>query len=475
MDSDGFTGIIFISVLILYKAFCTVCETAVTEIDDRKVKNSTDKTHGRRTLMALLERPSRLVTAFALNRIMSAIGVSWLALSFFGSELANWLYKLFGGTAELTEGRVTDPVYTITAAVIILLASVVMITVFCEGIPKRIAIKGGDKLAYFCGGFVKYLVIILTPLTALSSLLIRLFSPVFGVGGITEKDVVTEEEILLMVDEGNESGVIEESQREMINNVFEFDDLILSDVMTHRTDVAAVEDTAGVSEVVNVSIGSGFSRIPVYEDTIDHIIGIICVKDLLCLVGSEAADSADIRSFVRDIIYLPESVSCGEAFKRLTAEKMQMAVVIDEYGGTAGLVTMEDIVETIVGNIQDEYDDEAEELIQISEDVYTIDGTADPEEIMGKLGAELPEEDKFDTMSGFIVELLGRIPEEDENPVVEYGNILFTVLLTEDKCIAKIKAQRLENNVSQNEIGSDRSDGNNEKSKKESLKNEEEN
>ncbi len=458
MDSDGTAGIIFILVLILYKAFFTVCETAVTEIDDRKVRNASDKIRGRKTLLALLDKPSRLVTAFAVNRVMSAIGISWLALIYFGDELSAAICRLFGGKAD---GAVTDPVYTIPAAFIILLASVAVITVFCEGIPKKIAIKGGDRLAYFCGGFVKYLVIILTPMTALSSLLIKLLSPVFGVGGIPERDVVTEEEIRLMVDAGNETGVIEESQREMINNVFEFDDLILSDVMTHRTDIVAVEDTAGVSEVVNASIGSGFSRIPVYEDTIDHIAGIICVKDLLCLVGSEAAESADIKNFVRDIIYLPESVPCGEAFKRLTAEKMQMAVVIDEYGGTAGLVTMEDIVETIVGNIQDEYDDEAEELIQISDGVYTIDGTADPEEIMVKLGSELPEEDKFDTMSGFIVELLGRIPEEDENPTVEYGNILFTVLLTEDKCISKIKAQKLEADELQNEIGSERPDGNN--------------
>ena len=465
MDSDGLTGIILILVLILYKAFCTVCETAVTEIDDRKVKNSADKIRGKATLLKLLEKPSKLVTAFAVNRVTTAIAISWLAMICFIDPLTGLIYELCGG--RMVAEDYIEAVYLIPAAIVILLASVLVITVFCEGIPKKIAVKGGDKLAYFCSGFVKYLVIILTPMTALSSLLIRVFSPVFGVGGIPERDVVTEEEILLMVDAGNETGVIEESQREMINNVFEFDDLILSDVMTHRTDVIAVEDTAGVSEVVNASIGSGFSRIPVYEDTIDHIIGIICVKDLLCLVGSEAAESADIKSFVRDIIYLPESVPCGEAFKRLTAEKMQMAVVIDEYGGTAGLVTMEDIVETIVGNIQDEYDDEAEEIIQISDDTYTIDGTADPEEIMGELGAELPEEDKFDTMSGFIVELLGRIPEEDENPTVEYGDIRFTVLLTEDKCITKIKAQKLEAN--------ERHEGNNEKSKKESLKNEEEN
>ncbi|MBQ8787409.1 MAG: HlyC/CorC family transporter [Oscillospiraceae bacterium] len=464
MDSDGLTGIILILVLILYKAFCTVCETAVTEIDDRKIRNSSEKIKGKDMLLKLLEKPSRLVTAFAVNRVMTAIAISWLAMICFADEFAMLLYRLMGGNSVSEKVGAADPIFTVSAAIVILLASVLVITVFCEGIPKKIAVKGGDRLAYFCGSFVKYLVIILTPMTALSSLLIKVFSPIFGVGGIAERDVVTEEEILLMVDAGNETGVIEESQREMINNVFEFDDLILSDVMTHRTDVVAVEDTAGVSEVVNASIGSGFSRIPVYEDTVDHITGIICVKDLLCLVGSEAAESADIKSFVRDIIYLPESVPCGEAFKRLTAEKMQMAVVIDEYGGTAGLVTMEDIVETIVGNIQDEYDDEAEEIIQISEDTYTIDGTADPEEIMGKLGAELPEENKFDTMSGFIVELLGRIPEEDENPSVGYGNVMFTVLLTEDKCITKIKAQII-----------DLDDGNNENSKKESLKNEEEN
>ncbi len=477
MDSDGFTGIILISVLILYKAFCTVCETAVTEIDDRKVKNSAEKIKGKDTLLRLLEKPSRLVTAFAVNRVMSAIAISWFAMVCFIDPIAEVIYELCGG--RMASEDYIEAVYLIPASIIILLASVLVITVFCEGIPKKIAVKGGDKLAYSCAGFVKYLVIFFTPMTALSSLLIKVFSPIFGVGGIPEKDVVTEEEILLMVDAGNETGVIEEAQREMINNVFEFDDLILSDVMTHRTDIVAVEDTATVSEVVNAAIGSGFSRIPVYEDTIDHIAGIICVKDLLCLVGSEAAESADIKSFVRDIIYLPESVPCGEAFKRLTAEKMQMAAVIDEYGGTAGLVTMEDIVETIVGNIQDEYDDEAEEIIQISDDTYTIDGTADPEGIMGKLGAELPEEGKFDTMSGFIVELLGRIPEEDENPTVDYGDIRFTVLLTEDKCITKIKAQincrtdeedadtqRLEGNINKN---------NNEKSKKESLKNEEEN
>ena len=448
MDSDGYASLIVILTAALIKGFYAVCETAVTEIDDRKVRNGGEEY---KTLSELLEKPARLVTAFAVNKMLTAVIITYMAAFAYIDPLAGAFSGILGGSYVAAH---------IVSAVCIMLATVLVLTVFCDGVPRKIASGGSDRLARFCAPYVRFLVIILTPLTALSSALIRLISALFGAGGASEKDVVTEEEILMMVDAGNETGVIEESQREMINNVFEFDDLTVSDVMTHRTDITAVKMPADVPEIVNAAISSGFSRIPVYEDTIDHIIGMICVKDLLCFVGSEAAESAVAQNFVRDMIYFPESVSCGEAFKRLTAEKMQMAVVIDEYGGTAGIVTMEDIVETIVGNIQDEYDDEAEELIKISDDTYTIEGTSDPDKILPEFGINLPEDNNFDTMSGFIVELLGRIPEENENPSVKYENLLFTVLVTEDKCITKIKATILgeENNT-----------------QKESLENEEEN
>ena len=448
MDSDGYAGIIVILAAILVKGFYTVCETAVTEVDDRRAKNGGKEFA---VLAELLEKPARLITTFAVNRMLASVIIAYTAAFAYIFPLADAFSGIFGGNEIAAQ---------IASAVCIMLATVLALTVFCDGVPKKIASGGSEKLACFCAPFVKFLVVILTPLTALSSLLIRLISMLFGAGGASEKDVVTEEEILMMVDAGNETGVIEESQREMINNVFEFDDRTVSDIMTHRTDITGVKMPAEVSEIVNAAISSGFSRIPVYEETIDHIIGMICVKDLLCFVGSEAAESALAQNFVRDIVYFPESVSCGEAFKQLTAKKMQMAVVIDEYGGTAGIVTMEDIVETIVGNIQDEYDEEEEPLIKISDDTYTIAGTADPEEILPEFGIELPEDNNFDTMSGFIVELLGRIPEENENPSVKYENLLFTVLVTEDKCITKIKATILSE---ENKI------------QKESLENEEEN
>lgn len=466
MDSDGYPrSWIILAVILLYKGFCTVCESAVTETDRRKLSSTggenTEKSKRRKLLADMTERPARLVTAFSVNRTLTGIIAAYLAMVFFMNPLSGAVFRLLDDEAAPGEAYGGDPIADIIAAVVILLLTVIVFTSFCEGIPKRIPAAKSEKFAVFCAPFIKFLVTALTPLTALSSLLTRLLAPLFGAKGSPEKDIVTEEEILMMVDAGNETGVIEESQREMINNVFEFDDLTVSDIMTHRTDITAVEMSARVPEVVNAAISSGFSRIPVYEETIDHIAGMICVKDLLCLVGSESAGETEAKSFMRDIIYLPESVPCGEAFKRLSSEKMQMAAVVDEYGGTAGLVTMEDIVEKIVGNIQDEYDEEENALTKISEDTYVIAGYADPEEILSVFGIELPEENGFDTMNGFIAELLGRIPEENENPSVEYCGVLFTVLLTEDRCITKIKAKIIKDNETSEE--------------KESMQNEEKN
>ena len=164
------------------------------------------------------------------------------------------------------------------------------------------------------------------------------------------------------------------------------------------------------------------------------------------MIGSDASSSAKAESFVREVLFVPETIPCGELFKQLSEKHMQMAVAADEYGGTAGIVTMEDILESIVGNIQDEYDDETEEIIKISDDTYTIDGTAEPEHILENFGITLPEDNDFDTMSGFIVSLLGRIPGEDENPSVTYENVVFTVLIVEDMCITKLKATVINEN-----------------------------
>ncbi|MBR4092437.1 MAG: HlyC/CorC family transporter [Oscillospiraceae bacterium] len=433
-DISGW-GIAVIVVIVLLRAFFTLCEFAVTEINDSVVKDFEDEKGGKKILSSVLSKPSAMITTFSANRILSAVVISLCSFAVFFSPLYKCIIKLF------EENIFADEFSTIISAVIIVLSTVVVMTVFSDRIPKRIAMAADSvSLAVFVALPVRILIILLTPLTALCGLLTKLFSFLFGLSQTDERDIATEEEILMLVDARNETGELEESQKEMISNIFEFDDTLAGDVMTHRTDIDAVDIKAKVPDVIRLAIDSGRSRIPVYENTIDSILGFVCVKDLLCLIGCENVEGFEITNFIRDVLYVPGTNSCGEVFEMMRKNKAQLAVVVDEYGGTAGLITMEDILESIVGNIQDEYDNDAEEIIEVSEGTYMISGTSDPEKILSVLGKNLPEEHEYDTMGGFITDLLGRIPEENENASVVYEDIEFTVLITEEKRITKIKA-----------------------------------
>ncbi len=266
-----------------------------------------------------------------------------------------------------------------------------------------------------------------------------LFSKIFGK---RKNGSFTEDEIMEILN-GEDSDDIDASQKEMISNIFEFDDLEVRDVMTHRTDISAVEVKSDLKDAVSLIIEKGFSRIPVFEETIDNICGVIYAKDLLTLIFDENARNHNISEFVREIKFIPETNHCFELFGIFTSQKLQIAVAVDEYGGTAGLVTMEDLLEAIVGNIQDEYDNEIEEIQEISQDVYEVLGTADTEDVADKLGIEFSEDNDCDTIGGFVISLLGHIPNESEKPTVEFGGFKFTVISVDDKRIEKLKAEKL--------------------------------
>lgn len=229
-------------------------------------------------------------------------------------------------------------------------------------------------------------------------------------------DGATEEDILNLVDDSAQRGILEESEREMINNVFEFGDRDAGDIMTHRTDIAAVEKNDKIQDIVNIAIEEGFSRIPVYEDDIDNIIGIVYVKDLLVLIGNNHPENIGLSNFIRKAIYVPESTKCNDLFREFTEQKLHMAVVVDEYGGTSGIVTMEDIIESVFGNIQDEYDDEDEDFSYIDENTMTIDGAADLDDVSKELHTEFYKGEECDTLGGLITDRLGRIPEYGRTP-----------------------------------------------------------
>lgn len=259
-----------------------------------------------------------------------------------------------------------------------------------------------------------------------------------------KKESSTEEEIKQLVEGDEQVGELEKNQREMINNIFEFDDLNAGDIMTHRTDIDAVEADDSIENAVKIAIEHGRSRLPVYKEDLDDICGIIYVKDLLKFVGTQISPEEKLESYVREPLFVPETIPCGKLFAKMTETRIMLAVVVDEYGGTAGLVTMEDVLESIVGNIRDEYDDDEEESVtKIDEKTYTFDGVTYIEDAEDILGIKFPEGD-YDTLAGFVIERLGFIPtgEDPEAEAVTYEDLTFTVLEVDERRIEKIKVER---------------------------------
>lgn len=425
-----YLGILLGIIFLIVKGIFTAAESAVTEINDSKLKKLAESDEDAKKLFKIMEKPNKLLISLSIFKTLTAVIVTIIAVLTFFTSVSDFFKK----------NNVQDNFAALFSIVIIILVVTLILAVFGENIPKWMAMKNGDKFALKISGLLKAMIILLTPLTVCISGITFAFGKLLGFSANSRKEAVTEEEILLMVDAVNETGAIEESQREMINNIFEFDEIQISDVMTHRIDIAAVEKNATVKDVVELSASEGVSRIPVYENTIDNILGVINVKDLLPLIGTENPGENPLDEFLRDILYIPETNFCQDLLKEFTQTKAQIAVAIDEYGGTAGIVTMEDILEAIVGNIQDEYDDEAEEIIEISDGVYEVSGAADPDMVLDLFGISLPDEHDYDTIGGFIVDVLGHFPGENEFPEITYEKAKFIVLSAEEKRIVKLKA-----------------------------------
>ena len=255
--------------------------------------------------------------------------------------------------------------------------------------------------------------------------------------GIKRKGV-TEEEILDIIDASEESGNIEEHEKDRIENIFDFTDLTVGDIMTHRINVTALEDTATLFETVRLAIDTGYSRIPVYHDDVDTIIGVLYVKDLLKYLIGESKDEFSLEKIVRKVPFVPKTKSCETLFALMKEQKVQMAVIVDEYGGTEGIVTLEDLVEEILGNIQDEFDNEDESIKKIGGNAFSVDGLTSVEDVEKLIGESLGAPEDCETLAAFILEKLGRIPQPEEKPVIKTGDIILTVSEIEDRRISKV-------------------------------------
>ncbi|MEE0060828.1 MAG: hemolysin family protein [Acutalibacteraceae bacterium] len=252
-----------------------------------------------------------------------------------------------------------------------------------------------------------------------------------------ESPTEAEDEVMNMLSLCCSRGLIDDNCKIMIENIFSFDDTSASEIMTHRKDLVACADTEPLSEVVDKIIKSGYSRIPVYHNDADNIIGILYAKDLLRFIFDDVPQSFKLTDITREAFYVPSSKKCSELFAEMIAEKTQIAIMVDEYGGTDGIVSMEDLIEAIMGNIQDEFDNEEEDVHRITEKIYSVDGSSSLDEVNQLLGTSLPE-DEFDTIAGLILDKLGTIPKENERPTVVTNGVKFTVEEIEKRRIVKV-------------------------------------
>ena len=327
---------------------------------------------------------------------------------------------------------------TAAAAVITLFLTVMLLSAGGVIIPMKLSVNDPDKLLIKHGRLIMLMSALFFPVGALCSLASRIFG-IFMTDSEddNENENPTEEKILAIADEGEENGTIEENTRSMIENVFDFDDTSVGEIMTHRKDIVAVREDDSLKKLTALAIESGRSRIPVYHEDIDNIIGIIYVKDLLQYVGRGEVNEKIDPKMIHESVFVPESKRCSEMFEYMTAHKTQIAVVVDEFGGTGGIITMEDLVESILGNIQDEYDNEDETIKKVNENSFTVDGATPLDEIEDLTGISF-EGDPNDTLAGIMLDRMGHIPKNGEHPSIMINGTRFTVLESDQRRISKI-------------------------------------
>ena len=435
------TQIIVLVILVLFNAYFAATEIAFISLNDAKIeKEAKEGNKKAKNILKMLKSPSKFLATIQIGITLAGFLSSAFASDAFADKLApvlnSWMPFL---SLEAWRG--------ISIILITIILSFFTL-VFGELVPKRLAMKYYEKISYATIGVIRGISIITAPFVKLLTFSTNMVSKIFGVGE-AEEEVVTEEEIKMMIDEGEEKGTIERGEKQLLNNVFEFNDIIVSEVMTPRTEMYAIDINSDINDTLDEIDEFKYSRIPVYEDNIDDIKGILFVKDILKPLKDNK--KVDIRKLIREPYFVPESKDIDELFKEMQQNKVQIAIAIDEYGGTAGLITMEDIIEELVGNIFDEYDDEEIDYKKIDENTYILSGTITSYELKKIFDIELPEGD-YETLSGYLIDKLGRIPDEDEHPVIEDEHLTYKVEEIDDKRIKYVKVCRNMNGEDQEEI-----------------------
>lgn len=400
-------------VLILVNAFFASAEMAIVSLNGNKLRKSADEGDKKSAqLLALVESPNNFLSTIQVAITLAGLLGSAFAADNFAARLATWIVNDVGFTLLSFSTINTISVILIT----IILAYFTLI--FGELVPKRIAMQKAEKVARMSLGVISGLAKVMRPIIWFLSKSTNAVLRLLRLNTNQQDDLVSEEEIRMLVDIGEEKGVIQANERDMIENIFEFNNISASEIMTHRTNVAAIwiEDTKDT--VLDIINKTGLSRFPVYDEDIDDIIGTLNTREYL--LNTLSKQPQDLRGLLRQPYFVPETVPADALFRDMQTNKIHMAIVVDEYGGMSGIITMEDLLEEIVGNIYDEFDPVVvQDIIRLSDNLWRIQGDVDLETISKQLGVELPLEEEFDTLGGMIFSQFTTIPDDGTHPEID--------------------------------------------------------
>ena len=413
MDSTGILiQTIALVILLIGSGFFSASETSLMSLSKIRIRHMQEEgVKGAKLVASLIEDSNKLLSTILVGNNVVKIDAPAISTSLFMALL----------------GSNGVPVATAVMTVLVLL--------FGEITPKTIAANNSEKVAIFVSRPIKVIIFILKPVVWVFNLVTGVIFKILGVKDKSNQPYITEEELKTMVNVSHEEGVLEIEERQIINNVFQFGDMQAKEAMVQRLDMIAINSEDKYEEIIEMFKNEKFSRMPVYNESIDDIIGILNIKDIIFL-SDEEIQQFNIKDYIREPFFTYEFKKITQLLEEMKIEKSQMAIVVDEYGGTAGLITIEDLVEVIVGDIEDEYDEEEEEIQVIKEDEYIVDGSIKITDVNELIGVRL-ESEEFDSIGGYIIGYLRRLPEENE--VIEVDNIKFCIESLDKNRIKKVR------------------------------------
>lgn len=429
---------------VIYYGFAS----ALDQLNEKEIAEKAEEKGDRKSkrLYQIMNFSAIYVNTFHLIVTMVHIIIGWFYMDRWVGMVEKGLEHL---TTEVLTWNISGPVLSVVSVVLTFALVLYILLTFGVLLPRKFVLGNPQRWAYALVDFIYIISRILAPFTGLIYWTTKGVLTLFGLNGIKDETDVTEEEIINMVNEGHEQGLIQASEAEMISNIFEYHDKEAQDIMTNRTNIIALESDMLLKDAIDFVLNNKQSRYPVYEENIDHIIGILHLKDVLRYYAQDDKLENPISSFedlLREPEYVPLTRNIDELFKDMQSKKLQMVIVIDEYGQTAGLVAMEDILEEIVGNIMDEYDEEMDYIEDKGNDEYEIDGLTPLEELEERFAISF-ENSEFETLNGFLISKLDRIPDENEAFEVEVEGYLFKILSVSNKVIQRVLVTKLPEEV----------------------------